>query len=201
RSLPQTGGDLNRRLTSFSSDGRADYWRVAWREVRAHPLLGGGSGSYERYWHRYRPTAFEAQNAHNLYLETLAELGPIGLALLLATFAVPFLSAARNRAGPGVTGAAGAFAAFIVHAAVDWDFQIVAVTLAGLFCAAALLAAGRTGPEPALLSRPVRAGTLAVLVPLVALAVAIQVGNSALADGTAALDRGNVALAARLAVR
>jgi hypothetical protein len=201
RSLPQTGGDLNRRLASFSSDGRADYWRVAWREVRAHPVLGGGSGSYERYWHRYRPTAFEAQNAHNLYLETLAELGPIGLALLLATFTVPFVSAARNRAGPGVTAAAGAFAAFIAHAAVDWDFQIVAVTLAALFCAAALLAADRTATESALLSGPVRAGALAVLVPLAAVAVAIQVGNSALADGTAALDRGNEGLAARLASR
>jgi O-Antigen ligase len=200
RSLPQTGGDLNRRLTSFSSDGRADYWRVAWREVRAHPLLGGGSGSYERYWHRYRPTAFEAQNAHNLYLETLAELGPIGLALLLATFAVPFVSAARNRAGPGVTAGAGAFAAFAVHAAVDWDFQIVAVALAGLFCAAALLAAGRTR-ESTLLSEPVRVGTLAVLVPLAALAIAIQVGNSALADATAALERGDGGLAARLATR
>jgi hypothetical protein len=200
RSLPPTGGDLSRRLTSFSGDGRADYWRVAWREVHAHPLLGGGAGSYERYWHRYRPTPFEAQNAHNLYLETLAELGPIGLALLLATFTVPFVSAARNRAGPGVTAATGGFAAFVAHAAVDWDFQIVAVTLAGLVCAAAVLAAGRTAPEPAL-SPPVRAGAVAVLVCLAALAITIQVGNSALADGTAALDRGDEALAARLAVR
>jgi hypothetical protein len=200
RSLPQTGGDLNRRLTSFSSDGRADYWRVAWREIEAHPLLGGGAGSYERWWHRYRPTAFEAQNAHNLYLETLAELGPIGLALILAGFAVPVFAAARNRAGPGVTAAAGGLAAFAVHAAVDWDFQIVAVTLAGVFCAATLLAAARPEAEPALTS-PVRFGALAVLVPLAAVAVAIQVGNSSLADGSAALDRGDARTAARLATR
>lgn len=201
QSLPQTGGDLNRRLASFSSDGRADYWRVAWREVRADPWLGGGAGSYERYWHRYRPTAFEAENAHNLYLETLAELGPVGLALLVAFLAVPFLAAIRNRAGPGVTAAAGAFAAFVVHCAIDWDFQIVAVTLAGLFCAASLLAASRPDAEPATLSTPARIGGLAVLLPLTALAVAMQIANSALANAATALDRGNTGLATRLATR
>ncbi|MFL5962662.1 MAG: O-antigen ligase family protein [Gaiellaceae bacterium] len=201
RSLPQTGGDLNRRLASFSSDGRADYWRVAWREVRADPWLGGGAGSYERYWHRYRPTAFEAQNAHNLYLETLAELGPVGLGLLLAFLAVPFLAAMRNRARPAVTAAAGAFAAFVVHCAIDWDFQIVAVTLAGLFCAASLLAASRPDAEPAILSIPARIGGLAVLLPLTALAVAMQIGNSALANAATALDRGDSGLATRLAAR
>src|SRR5205823_1520359 len=195
RSLPNTGGDLNRRLASFSSDGRADYWRVAWREVRAHPVLGGGAGRYERYWHRYRPTAYEALNAHNLYLETLAELGPLGLALLVAAFCVPFVAAMRSRGRPGVTAAAAGLSAYLAHAALDWDFQIVAVTLAGIFCAAALLVAARDDRPGRLLTTRARAGALAVCVALVAAAIAIQAGNSALADGQAALDRGDSATA------
>ncbi|MGZ4334220.1 MAG: O-antigen ligase family protein [Gaiellaceae bacterium] len=201
RSLPATGGDLNRRLTSFSSDGRADYWRVAWTEARAHPWSGGGAGSYERYWLRYRPTAFEAQNAHNLYLETLAELGPLGLALLLAAFAVPFLAAMRNRAGPGVTAAAGAFGAYVVHAAIDWDFQIPAVTLPALFCAAALCGAARRHRETKPMPAGVRLSAAVGLVALIVVAVGMQVGNSSLANATAALDRGDVARAWQLADR
>ena len=46
-----------------------------------------------------RPHAcrFSTQEAHSLYLETLAELGPLGLALLLAALAVPLAAAVRIR--------------------------------------------------------------------------------------------------------
>ena len=43
--LPDTGSDLHRRLVSLSGDGRGEYWRVAWLEVRAHPLLGAEPGA------------------------------------------------------------------------------------------------------------------------------------------------------------
>jgi hypothetical protein len=201
RSLPDTGGDLNRRLTSFSSDGRADYWRVAWREVRAHPLLGGGAGSYPRYWHRYRPTSYETQNAHNLYLETLAEEGPVGLALLLAAFALPLVAAFRSRGRPGATAGAAAFTAYAVHAALDWDFQIVAVTLAALACAAAALVAARRDAAARELRPRLRYTAAAALVVVAGLAIAVQAGNSALADGTDALDRGDLPRAEQLGER
>src|SRR5207302_524238 len=47
------------------------------------------------------------------------------------------------RRRPLVAAAAGAYVAFLVHAAVDWDWQIPAVTLAALFCGGALLAVTR----------------------------------------------------------
>jgi hypothetical protein len=195
RSLPPTGTDLGRRLTSLSSDGRSDYWHVAWLEVSANPWLGGGAGSWERFWHLYRPTSYEAQNAHNLYLETLAELGPVGLALLVVVLATPFVAAWRMRGAPVVTPAAGAMAAFVVHAGVDWDFQIVAVTLAGLFCGAALLVAARTSRPPRPLPTWARCALLAGAAVLILAAVGMQVGSSALGHGSSALDRGNLARA------
>ena len=140
------------------------------------------------------------RDAHNLYLETLAELGPLGLALLVAGFAVPFAAAAGRRSGPAITAAAGALAAYAVHAAIDWDFQIPAVTFGALLCAAALLSTDAT-PQPRPVSPRLRFATLALLLPLVLVAIAIQIGNSSLANASAALDRGDAGQAARLAHR
>ncbi|MHB8642476.1 MAG: O-antigen ligase family protein [Gaiellaceae bacterium] len=198
--LPATGGDLNRRLGSLSGNGRSDYWRVAWRETEAHPLLGGGAGSYERYWHQLRRTPYEARNAHSLYLETLAELGPVGLALLLAALAVPLAALARVRTPPAVAGAA-AYTAFLAHAALDWDWQLPAVTLAGLACGAGVVLAARPPGEGRVPSPRLLAAALAVLLPLVAFAIAVEVGNSALAGSEAAANRDDTASAERLAWR
>ncbi len=200
-SLPETGGDLNRRLVSLSSDGRSEYWRVAWREIVAHPLLGGGAGSYERYWHRDRRVGYEARNAHNLYLETLAELGPLGLILLLAALAVPLVALGAARARPAATLAAGGYGAFLAHSAIDWDWQIPAVTLAGLLCGAGILVSARrdnAGTSPTLRRR---AAIAALVLPLVAFAVVEQAGNSALSGSRSAVERGDVAQAVRLARR
>jgi O-antigen ligase/polysaccharide polymerase Wzy-like membrane protein len=195
--LPASGGDLNRRLSSLSSNGRTEYWRVALVEIRDVPVLGGGAGSFERYWNRNRHTSYETRNAHSLYLETLAELGPLGLVLLLVALALPLV---RARALPG---AAAAYVAFLAHAAIDWDWQIPADTLAALACAAALLAASRplqqTATRP--ISGRVRGLATALLVPLAACAIVVEVGNSALARSSSALDAVHPAAAADYARR
>jgi O-antigen ligase len=199
--LPQSGGDLNRRLVSFSSNGRSEYWRVAWRELDAHPWLGGGAGSYERYWHRERRTAYETRNAHNLYLETLAELGPLGLVLLLVALGLPFAAFLRVRGEPYAAVGIAAYAAVLAHAAIDWDWQLPAVTLAALACGGAVLITARPVREARALSGRPRLVTLALLLPLIAFAIVTQVGNSSLAGSSRALDRQDAASAARLAAR
>ena len=138
-----TGGHLGSRFTRLASDNRSGYWRIAWHEVRDHPVLGGGANEFRRYWLRYRPNPYGALNAHNLYLETLADLGPVGLVLLLAALAVPLVAAVRARARPLVAAVAGAYVAFLGAAALDWDWQLPAVTLAALACGTALVAAAR----------------------------------------------------------
>jgi O-antigen ligase len=70
------------RLTTVSGSNRGEYWGVAWRDVENHPAVGSGAGSWGRYWLRERPVPQPARDAHSLFLETLAELGPLGLALL-----------------------------------------------------------------------------------------------------------------------
>jgi O-Antigen ligase len=154
-------GATNSRLSDVGSHRRA-YWKVAVQTLADHPLRGAGAGSYGIEWLRRRPIAEVVVNAHSLELETAAELGLVGLALLLATLAGVALAAREAlRADPLLAaGPAAACVTWLLHAGIDWDWQVpalsgVAVVLAGLLLGAAEAAAGSAAtPRRA---RPLRA--------------------------------------------
>jgi len=137
----------NDRLLSASSDGRVDLWRVALDALRASPLHGTGAGTYEIDWDRRRSEIFPAQDAHSLYLETLAELGWVGLLLLAVTMIGILVGVARPARGPERSLYAALFAAalaWVLAAAVDWDWQMPAVTM-WLFAVGGLALAAPSG--------------------------------------------------------
>jgi hypothetical protein len=141
---PPHVGNLNRRLINFSGNGRYDLWRLAWDNGRGHRLAGTGAGTYERYFLEHQPARISpVKDAHGLYIETLSELGVVGLLLLVVAVGVPLVAAVRVRRNPIMPAVAGAYTAFLVHAFADWDWEVPAVTLAGLVCAIALLLAAR----------------------------------------------------------
>ncbi|MDP9259964.1 MAG: O-antigen ligase family protein [Actinomycetota bacterium] len=142
-SPPRQVHNLNARLFDASGSSRLDLWRVAWDDAGRHPLVGSGAGSYAAQWFRERPSPVDATNAHQLYLETLAELGPLGLGLLLTALGAPLVAGWRARRHPLMAGVLAAYVAFLVHAAADWDWQLAAVGLAGLACGATLLVMAR----------------------------------------------------------
>ena len=92
--------DLDDRLFSLSGNGRVDIWRVGWHMAAEHPLTGSGAGSYQRHWLEERPDEAPVRDAHSFYLEMLAELGPVGLALVVALFGFPLVLAVKIAAGP-----------------------------------------------------------------------------------------------------
>jgi hypothetical protein len=190
-----TGDDLNNRLFNLSGSGRSENWHTAWQEVTAHPVLGGGAGSYAQFWAQHRRVDWTMHDAHNLYLETLAELGPVGLVLLLLTLLVPFGAVRRARRSPLAAVACGAYVAFLLHAALDWDWEMPALTLIGLFCAIVLLAAGRRDPEARPLSSRVRVGGAAAVTGLFAFALIALLGNSAVSASSKSADAGHYARA------
>ncbi len=167
-------GEASERVFDLSGRNRADYWSVAWQSYEDEPLLGIGAGSYGRAWLRERPVPQPVTDAHSLYLETLAELGPVGVLLLLAALAAPF-------AGLRQAFALAPYAAFLAHAAQDWDWELPVVTVAALACGAAALAGRPDGrPLPRL-----SAAVPAALCVLVAFAWA---GNRALERSIDAMD-------------
>ena len=88
-------GATNARLSDAGSH-RSRYWRVALDVAADHPLAGAGPGAFAVEWLRRRTIDERVRNAHSLELQTLADLGLIGLALLAAALAAIALAARRR---------------------------------------------------------------------------------------------------------
>jgi O-antigen ligase len=141
--LPQ--GATAGRLTSAESN-RYAYWKVALRSWADHPLQGVGSGGFATEWRRERTIAESVRDAHSLYIETAAELGLVGLLLLAGLVAGAVGCAVR--AGPEWSAATAALAAFGLHAGLDWDWEMPAVTLVAVVLLAAPALSGRCSRPP-----------------------------------------------------
>jgi O-antigen ligase len=168
-----------RRLLDVSGHGRTELWRSAWHEGRDDPVVGGGAGSWPRAYAAQTHSLAGPANAHSLYLETFAELGVVGLALVLGFLAIVV---ARGRDEPA---ALAVVAAFALHAAADWDWQLPAATLPAIVCAGAL---ARRGPP---LRLPAGAALVALLIGLVA--GVHGVGAALLESGIASPERARAA--------
>ena len=136
------------RLGSVDSN-RYAYWRVALGTFADHPLQGIGSGAFVVDWLQERDVLDPTREPHSLYLGTLAELGLVGLAALLAFLGGVAVAARRLwRADPGLAaGPIAGLAVWAVHAGLDWDWEMPAVTLVALALAMALVAWSER-PEP-----------------------------------------------------
>jgi O-antigen ligase len=178
---------------------RAAYWRATWADARAHPALGSGAGSFAVVWLERRDIASPARDAHNLYLETLAELGPVGLAAVLVLFGVPLIAGIRARGQPLIPAVTGAYVAVVLHAALDWDWEMPAVVVPTFILGAVLLAAARRPAPVARIGRMAAVGWGSVGLLVACVAVVGLIGNHSLAAGTTAASSGNWQTAARLA--
>jgi hypothetical protein len=129
------------RLGSIDTN-RYRYWEVAAESWVDRPLIGLGSGGFLVEWRKLRDRVDESADAHSVYIETAAELGLIGLALLLlflggVAAGCVALYRINARAAAGV---AAALAAWAVHAGLDWDWEMPALTLMALLLGAAAVA-------------------------------------------------------------
>jgi O-antigen ligase len=157
-------------LGSLSSDTnvawRLHQWAGTWKMIAAHPWFGWGLGSYAVAINRFvldstplsmvlRSGANLTQNAHSLYLQTLAELGIIGTALYLwalGAFFVAGLRAVRRQESPGRRAVLMACLAAVAGQAVDavanpaYQFGEVSL-LFWMICGLGMAAAG-LAPQP-----------------------------------------------------
>lgn len=172
--VTESTGETRSRLTSFSNNGRLDQSDVALEAFAAEPLHGTGAGTYQLQWNQYRAVDHAVVDAHSLYLEVLGELGIVGLLLVGGSLLAIAIGLARRLGGGErhlYAAALTLLVAWAVHAGIDWDWEMPAVTL-WLFALAGL----------ALARPPAQAGgRLAELRPWLPLRVLAALAVAALA--------------------
>ncbi|MPZ14451.1 MAG: hypothetical protein GEU73_08510 [Chloroflexi bacterium] len=91
--------------TNFALVERMAHWQAAWTMAMDHPLIGVGPGNYEAAYPSYAVGQWVEPlgHAHNYYLNTFAEMGVIGLTLLLAFMATIFVRIATGIARAGAS--------------------------------------------------------------------------------------------------
>jgi tetratricopeptide (TPR) repeat protein len=174
--------------TRFLSGGgyRYDYWRVAWLEFKDAPIRGQGAGNYDDLYFVERRTSEDIRQPHSLPMQTLAELGLVGMVFLLlfvgAVIAGLWRQSRRALEVPArrtaAVAAGGAFVAWLAHTSVDWLHNIPGVTGVAL-CAATALVAPWTRRRGSSISTRI---VVVAVVALAAVAAADSVGRLAFAD-------------------
>ncbi len=203
---------------------RAWDWWVGYFMWRDHPLTGVGLGGYKIHFVPYKPAFLSspvgeryrfpiarAAQAHNEYVQVAAELGALGIAVLLGglgtmayiwTRRMGEAGDRRRRAELALLGA-GAVAT-LAHAAVSFPWHLPASSLVFVVALGAMLAPryGRTGSFPIVL-RKASLKAVAAGVVLVGLGMGVVAVRDLLADrylfyGQMAYYRGDVRTAHRL---
>lgn len=194
-----TERDLRERLADPGNNGRLHYWEVALDAFREHPVAGQGAGTYELLWARGKPRTSDVVDGHSLYLELLAELGIVGLALLAAALLLVLVRLARltrGEQGPLYGALLALMLVWVLHAGIDWDWEMPVVTL-WLFAAAGVVLARAPG-EGSVLARPGRLPRVLLGLCCLLLAVApalVYLSQRSLNRGVDAFERRDCAKA------
>jgi MFS family permease len=199
RPLPASA-DLRDRLGYASSNGRIEQWEVGLRLFEDSRVHGIGAGTFGLLWTEQRPATIVGlvvDDAHSLYVETLAELGLIGFALLLVVLGSILAATVPIRRGPQRSLYAALFTgtlAWAIHAGADWDWEMPALTAWVFGLGGLALAAPAHHEQPEQHTPPARtlrlgvglAATLAALGPGLLL-----VSERRLDKSVAAFERGD----------
>jgi O-antigen ligase/polysaccharide polymerase Wzy-like membrane protein/tetratricopeptide repeat protein len=186
----QTPANLNEsiqtHLFSGSSNGRWQLWTAGVDEFKEEPVHGGGAGSYEAWWAQHGELSFFVRDAHSLYVETLGELGVVGLVLLLGFFVSAVgVGASRLLSGDDEQRAAVAAllavaAGYLLEAGIDWMWELTAVSVVAMV-ALGLLTGPGTIPSTPFAAEPRRRPLVGVFAVIAALALIVAEGIPLLA--------------------
>jgi hypothetical protein len=129
-------------LLSAGGSNRSRYWEAAVDAFASKPVTGIGAGNYVLYWNAHPEMALPVVNAHSLYLEMLAELGVVGLLLVLGFLAIAAVAGWKARRGnPEAAAALAVLAAGALTAGLEWTWQIPAAFIPALAAVGLLTAA------------------------------------------------------------
>jgi hypothetical protein len=118
---------------------RHDFWRVSVDEGLAHPVLGGGAGSFQFAYLLHKRSDESPRDPHSLEALAFGELGFPGLILIILFVVACAMAIWRSRRrGPPqavvlVAAAAAGGTQWFVHTSYDWFWQYPAIAVVGIF--------------------------------------------------------------------
>jgi Flp pilus assembly protein TadD len=196
-------------ILDSSGSGRYQFWESAVEASETATWKGIGPGTFEFWWGRHGSYGGFVRNAHSLYLENLAELGIVGF-LLIGGFVLAALGigAVRSLRAPPeqrllLAAATAGAVGFATAAALDWVWQLAALSVAFMLLAAVAVS-GYSMPEPTRRRRRTsrrnrnRLRRVGVVVVAVAASIAIWFplrGATALRQSQIDAARGDIAAA------
>jgi O-antigen ligase len=154
RNLSQSQREVQGELPASERFSRRDIWRATGQLIQEHPLLGVGLGAFPFAYTKYDPSsgAQRVEQAHNDYLQIVADAGAAGGAIALVFLVLLFtrgFRAAQTRNRPKralVLGALTGCFAIAVHSFVEFNLQITAN--AQMFLALCVLATPLENRKP-----------------------------------------------------
>jgi hypothetical protein len=185
----------NATRTSVTNNGRLPLWDVAIRDAKAKPIFGVGGGNWEATYYRDRSARVGfVRQPHSLGLELAAERGLVGLAAFLAFVCAVFAAAwPKIRRGTDAdralaTAILAGFAWWLMHAQLDWFWQLASVTMPALVFAGLLLSRSDGASPEHRVGLPARAAvvtaSIAALVLVAPLWLSARFLDRANADAT-----------------
>jgi O-Antigen ligase len=159
---------------------RARYWNEALKVFKDHEALGAGAAGYATAHLRYRTETLNVHHAHGYIVQTLADLGLVGLAVTLALLSAWLTAAGRSthpfnrrwtrwqwrrEAHPytaeriGMLSMLSLVVVFGIHSFADWTWYVPGDACVALLCAGWLAGRGPLANAPA--STPATSTTLA----------------------------------------
>jgi O-antigen ligase len=146
---------------------RAVIWKDTLEMFKAHPLLGVGLGAFATAYPVYGQGdgSIVIAQAHNDYLQVLADAGAAGLALAFCFVILVLRHAARGMKSRDpliaavALGSGGGIFAMLVHSLVDFNLQLPSNALMFLLLSAAATQAGALAKDAALRLVPQKASS------------------------------------------
>ena len=155
---------LTEEDTVVGLNGRMIAWRGTYQMIADSPFLGSGPGTYATIFPQYQPVGMANRffEAHNDYLQYVAEAGVLIIPAVLWLLFTLYATAFRNLANPsrqiwGISlGALGGFTAMLCHSVGDFNLHLPANAIV-----CAVLAALMIGRPNDLRSQSATAGRVA----------------------------------------
>ncbi|SCX77514.1 O-antigen ligase family protein [Alkaliphilus peptidifermentans] len=118
-------------IAEHSSTTRITYYKDGIEIFKNHPIIGAGGGAWKSLYPKYQSEPYNTTEAHNYFIQTMVEVGTLGLFLLitlLLTLLYYLYFAVKNKQFLSMTVIIATLSLF-AHSFLDFNFSFLSIML------------------------------------------------------------------------